>query len=89
MVGFIILGGGLGVLVGSLTKFQYLYFKLCIFLNGIIPNNDAFAGALSAALPTIASLGSIIMLVGMLMNIILALTSRFKYVYLSKACSIL
>ncbi|WAM09581.1 hypothetical protein ONA24_06415 [Mycoplasmopsis cynos] len=52
-------------------------------LNGIIPNNDAFAGALSAALPTIASLGSIIMLVGMLMNIILALTSRFKYVYLS------
>ncbi|WAM06100.1 hypothetical protein OM999_04520 [Mycoplasmopsis cynos] len=82
MVGFIILGGGAGVLVGSLTKFQPV-FQAVYGLNGIIPNNDAFAGALSAALPTIASLGSIIMLVGMLMNIILALTSRFKYVYLS------
>ncbi|WAM10783.1 hypothetical protein ONA00_05670 [Mycoplasmopsis cynos] len=80
--------GKFGVLVGSLTKFQRVFQAVYGNLNGIIPNNDAFAGALSAALPTIASLGSIIMLVGMLMNIILALTSRFKYVYLSR-CSIL
>ncbi|MGZ9756685.1 PTS ascorbate transporter subunit IIC [Mycoplasma sp. 4423] len=82
IVGFLILGGGAGVLVGSLNKFQPV-FESVYGLNGIIPNNDAFAGALAQALPSIATLGSIVMLVAMLLNIVLALTSRFKYVYLS------
>ncbi|TDV23538.1 PTS system IIC component (L-Asc family) [Mycoplasmopsis mustelae] len=82
IVGFIILGGGAGVLVGSLNQFQPV-FQSVYSLNGIIPNNDAFAGALATALPSIATLGSIIMIVAMLLNLTLALTSRFKYVYLS------
>lgn len=82
IVGFLILGGGAGVLVGSLNNFQPV-FQQVYNLSGVIPNNDAFAGALSKALPEIATLGSLIMLVAMLLNIALALTSRFKYVYLS------
>ncbi|CAT04792.1 Ascorbate-specific PTS system EIIC component [Mesomycoplasma conjunctivae] len=81
-VGFLILGGGAGVLVGSLTKFQPL-FERVYNLSGVIPNNDAFAGALAKSLPSIATLGSLIMVVAMLLNIILALFSRLKYVYLS------
>ncbi|WP_391591775.1 PTS system, ascorbate-specific IIC component [[Mycoplasma] cavipharyngis] len=82
IVGFLILGGGATVLVGSLNKFQPV-FQSVYSLNGIIPNNDAFAGALATALPAIGTLGSIIMVVAMLLNIVLALTSRLKYVYLS------
>ncbi|VEU59354.1 PTS ascorbate transporter subunit IIC [Mesomycoplasma neurolyticum] len=82
IVGFLILGGGAGVLVGSLEKFQPV-FKEVYKLNGVIPNNDGFAGAVSKALPLIATLGSLIMLLGMILNIALALFSRFKYVYLS------
>ncbi|MGZ9414307.1 PTS ascorbate transporter subunit IIC [Mycoplasma sp. 5370] len=82
IVGFLIMGGGAGVLVGSLNRFQPV-FQAVYSLNGIIPNNDGFVGALAKALPEIATLGSIIMLVAMLLNILLALTSRFKYVYLS------
>ncbi|UVD81823.1 PTS transporter subunit IIC [Mycoplasma iguanae] len=82
IIGFLILGGGAGVLVGSLQKFQPL-FQETYSLNGIIPNNDAFAGILANALPAIATLGSLIMVVGMIANILLALLSRLKYVFLS------
>ncbi|MEG3826304.1 PTS ascorbate transporter subunit IIC [Mesomycoplasma ovipneumoniae] len=81
-VGFIILGGGAGVLVSSLNSFQPL-FQRVYNLSGVIPNNDAFAGALAQSLPSIATLGSLIMVIAMLLNIILATFSRLKYVYLS------
>ncbi|MHA0314527.1 PTS transporter subunit IIC, partial [Mesomycoplasma ovipneumoniae] len=81
-VGFIILGGGAGVLVSSLNSFQPL-FQRVYNLSGVIPNNDAFAGALAQSLPSIATLGSLIMVIAMILNIILATFSRLKYVYLS------
>ncbi|EFF41255.1 PTS ascorbate transporter subunit IIC [Mycoplasmopsis alligatoris] len=81
IIGFLILGGGAGVLVGSLSSFQPV-FEATYGLNGVIPNNDAFAGALTKV-PAIATLGSLIMVVGMLLNLLLAVVSRFKYVYLS------
>ncbi|QZE12499.1 PTS ascorbate transporter subunit IIC [Mycoplasma sp. Ms02] len=81
IIGFLILGGGAGVLVGSLNAFQPV-FQRVYGLSGIIPNNDAFAGVLSGV-SDIAKLGSLIMIVGMVINMILATTSRFKYVYLS------
>ncbi|WP_027120550.1 PTS ascorbate transporter subunit IIC [Mycoplasmopsis lipofaciens] len=80
-IGFIILGGGAGVLVGSLNQFQPV-FQHVYGLSGVIPNNDAFAGAL-IAINAIANVGSLIMIVGMILNIILAAVSRFKYIYLS------
>ncbi|WP_462097679.1 PTS ascorbate transporter subunit IIC [Mesomycoplasma hyopneumoniae] len=81
-VGFLVLGGGAGVLVSSLNFFQPL-FQRVYNLNGVIPNNDAFAGALTESLPSIATLGSLIMVIAMILNIILATFSRLKYVYLS------
>lgn len=81
-VGFLVLGGGAGVLVSSLNSFQPL-FQRVYNLNGVIPNNDAFAGALTESLPSIATLGSLIMVIAMILNIILATFSRLKYVYLS------
>ncbi|WP_318025767.1 PTS transporter subunit IIC, partial [Mycoplasmopsis pullorum] len=80
-IGFLILGGGAGVLVGSLGKFQSV-FEYTYGLKGVIPNNDGFAGVLTNV-SDIANVGSLIMIVGMILNLILAATSRFKYVYLS------
>lgn len=80
--GFLIIGGGAGVLVGSLSNFQVLFTDL-FGIEGLIPNNDAFAGSLFDTLPSIAQLGSIIMVLAMGLNILLAATSRFKYIYLS------
>ncbi|WP_052663602.1 PTS ascorbate transporter subunit IIC [[Mycoplasma] testudinis] len=82
MAGFLILGGGAGVLSGALANFQVLFVDL-FGVNGVIPNNDAFAGQLFAIAPQIAQLGSIIMVVSMILNLLLAYTSRFKYVFLS------
>ena len=82
IIGFLIMGGGAGVLVGSLNKFQPV-FQATYGLSGVIPNNDGLAGAMVGALPSIVSLASIIMILGMIMNLILAAFSRFKYVYLS------
>ncbi|WP_234805540.1 PTS ascorbate transporter subunit IIC [Mycoplasmopsis agassizii] len=82
IAGFLILGGGAGVLVGSLSNFQVLFVDL-FQVQGVIPNNDAFAGQLFEIAPAIAQLGSIIMVVSMLFNLLLAYTSRYKYIFLS------
>lgn len=82
--GFLILGGGATVLVGSLNNFQTLFEDL-FGVKGVIPNNDAFAGSLFTlqGATQIAKLGSIVMVLAMLLNILLAFTSRFKYIFLS------
>ncbi|QDY87049.1 hypothetical protein FRW55_02680 [Mycoplasma anserisalpingitidis] len=81
IVGFLILSGGAAVLQGSLKAFQPV-FQETYKLSGIIPNNDAFAGIFTDV-SAISTVGSLIMIVGMIMNLILAVFSRFKYVYLS------
>lgn len=82
IIGFLILGGGAGVLVGSISSFQPV-FQATYGLSGVIPNNDGLAGAMTKALPQIVTLGSLIMIVGMLLNMVLAAFSRLKYIYLS------
>ncbi|MGL4647631.1 MAG: PTS ascorbate transporter subunit IIC [Mycoplasmoidaceae bacterium] len=80
--GFLIIAGGAGMLVGSLRNFQVLFEDL-FGISGIVPNNDAFAGWFFDAFPAIAQLGSIIMVISMVLNLVLAYASRFKYVFLS------
>lgn len=80
--GFLIISGGASVISGSLANFQLLFTDL-FNINGIIPNNDAFAGWFFKAYAEISQLGSIIMVIAMILNLILAYTSRFKYVFLS------
>lgn len=80
--GFLIVSGGAGVLVGSLTNFQLLFEDL-FNLKGAIPNNEALAGTVLKQFTQIAQLGSIIMVLSMILNICLAFGSRFKFVYLS------
>lgn len=80
--GFLIISGGAGVLVGSLSNFQILFEDL-FKLSGAIPNNEALAGTIMSRYGEMAQLGSIIMVLSIVLNIGLAFGSRFKYVYLS------
>lgn len=80
--GFLIVSGGATVLVAALSNFQILFEDL-FGLKGAIPNNEGLAGIMSQIAPKISSLGSIIMVLSMLLNIALAYGSRFKYIYLS------
>ena len=80
--GFFIIGGGAGVLVGSLSNFQLLFEDL-FKITGSIPNNEALAGTVLQIAGPIAQLGSIVMVLSIVLNIALAWGSRFKFVYLS------
>lgn len=80
--GFLILTGGSTVISGALSNFQLLFTDL-FGINGVVPNNDGFAGWFFSNYSQISQLGSIIMVVAMLLNLLLAYTSRFKYVFLS------
>lgn len=80
--GFLIVSGGATVLVGALANFQLLFEDL-FGLKGAIPNNEGLAGLMSQIAPKISSLGSIIMVFSMILNVCLAYGSRFKYIYLS------
>lgn len=80
--GFLIISGGATVISGALNNFQFLFTDL-FGINGIIPNNDAFAGWFFGAYADISQLGSIIMVIALLLNFVLAYFSRFKYIFLS------
>lgn len=80
--GFLILAAGAATLSIPLSNFQILFQDL-FKVNGIIPNNDAFAASFFRIAPQAASLGSIIMVISILLNLVLSQFSRFKYIYLS------
>lgn len=82
VAGFLILGAGGTLLVSSLSGFQVLFVDL-FGVSGSIPNNEGLVSALVEKVPQVAQLGSIIMVISMILNICLAYTSRFKYIYLS------
>jgi ascorbate PTS system EIIC component len=82
VIGFLVLGGGAALLQTSLDQFSPVFMRL-FGIQGAIPNNEATLAQLLKLVPQIVSIGTGIMLVAMIANIILAITSRFKYVYLT------
>lgn len=79
IMGFIILGAGAGVLVGALDIFGKM-FEQAFHIEGIIPNNEAIV---ALAQDTFGAETAMIMLIGMLVNILLARYTRFKYIFLT------
>lgn len=79
VLGFLIIGKGADVLVGSLNSFSVL-FTAAFGFQGVIPNNEAIV---SLALNEYANATAIIMALGMVANIILARFSRLKYIFLT------
>jgi PTS system ascorbate-specific IIC component len=79
ILGFVILGAGAGVLVGSLNFFGAL-FQEAFGLTGVVPNNEAIT---ALALNDYATVTAGIMVIGMAANILIARFSRLKYIFLT------
>ncbi|PAB61029.1 PTS ascorbate transporter subunit IIC [Anaeromicrobium sediminis] len=79
IMGFIILGAGAGVVVGSLGHFANM-FQHGFGINGIVPNNEAIV---SIAQKTFGKEMALIMFFGMIVNIIIARFTKWKYIFLT------
>lgn len=79
ILGFLILGAGADVIVGSLDHFGEI-FNFAFNVQGVVPNNEAIV---SLALNEFARDTALIMALGMVVNIILARFSRWKYIFLT------
>jgi PTS system ascorbate-specific IIC component len=79
IMGFIILGVGANVLVGTLSSFGTM-FEQAFHIKGIIPNNEV---VVAIAQKAFGKQTALIMLLGMFVNILIARFTRFKYIFLT------
>ncbi len=78
-LGFVILGAGAGILIGSLDYFGQL-FQEAFNVQGVVPNNEAIV---ARALVDYATYTAGIMVIGMAANIFIARFTRLKYIFLT------
>jgi ascorbate PTS system EIIC component len=79
IMGFIVLGGGATLVVGSLSHFGKM-FEYGFGISGIIPNNEAIV---SLGLTELGRETALIMALGMLVNILIARFTKMKYIFLT------
>lgn len=79
VMGFVILGAGANVLVQSLGQFSSMFNK-AFKVDGVIPNNEAIVALAQESFGTETAM---IMLFGMVVNILIARFSPFKYIFLT------
>ncbi|WP_295746796.1 PTS ascorbate transporter subunit IIC [uncultured Limosilactobacillus sp.] len=77
--GFLILTGGSTILSNALTPFAKM-FKFALGVQGVVPSNEA---VVAIALVKYGSVTALIMLVGMIVNVLLARFTKFKYIFLT------
>ncbi|MGL5405268.1 MAG: PTS ascorbate transporter subunit IIC [Propionibacteriaceae bacterium] len=78
-VGFLVLGAGADVVVSSLTPFGEL-FQHAFHVRGVVPNNEAIV---AMALKDYGTTTAWIMLLGMVINIVIARFTAFKHIFLT------
>lgn len=78
-VGFLVLSAGAAVIVDSLDPFGRMFSEV-FGVQGVVPNNEAIVGPVLQKYGTAAAL---IFFFGMVVNVVLARVTRFKYIYLS------
>ena len=79
ILGFIVLGGGATVLLGSLNPLGDI-FKQAFDVQGVVPNNEAIV---STALQQYGTATALIMAFGMVANIAIARFTRLKFIFLT------
>lgn len=79
IMGFVILGAGAGILINSLDAFGKM-FEVAFHIQGVIPNNEAIVAVVQKTFGTETAM---IMLLGMIVNIIIAKFTKFKYIFLT------
>lgn len=79
MIGFLVLTGGATILQNGLAPFASM-FQQALHTQGVVPSNEA---VVAIALQKLGTPTALIMAVGMVVNILLARFTRFKYIYLT------
>lgn len=79
ILGFLVLGGGATLIVSSLEPMGKM-FEEAFHIQGVVPNNEAI---ISMAMKDFGVRTALIMAFGMVMNIVIARISRFKYIFLT------
>ena len=79
ILGFVILGAGAQILVGSLDIFRQI-FDQAFGLKGTIPNNEAIV---ALAMKQFGTQTAYVMILGMLVNLLLARITPLKYIFLT------
>ena len=79
ILGFIVLGGGAGVLLGALNPLGDI-FQQAFNVQGVVPNNEAIV---STALEKYGTATALIMAFGMVANIAIARFTRLKFIFLT------
>lgn len=78
-VGFLVLAAGAAVVVASLDPFGKMFTDV-FGVQGVVPNNEAIVGPVLERYGTASAL---IFFFGMILNVVLARITVFKYIYLS------
>ncbi|GIO24167.1 PTS ascorbate transporter subunit IIC [Oceanobacillus sp. J11TS1] len=78
-VGFLVIAAGAGILSGSLAPFGAM-FEEAFNVSGVVPNNEAIV---ALALTEYGTTTALIMFFGMIVNILIARFTRFKYIFLT------
>ncbi|MDQ0177797.1 PTS ascorbate transporter subunit IIC [Bacillus chungangensis] len=78
-MGFLILNGGAMILIGSLDVFGKMFTE-AFHIEGVIPNNEAIV---AIAQDVFGKETALIMFFGMIVNILIARYTRFKYIFLT------
>ncbi|MFJ4641556.1 PTS ascorbate transporter subunit IIC [Streptomyces hygroscopicus] len=78
-VGFLVLAAGAGVVSDALTPFGDM-FQHAFGVQGVVPNNEAIVGKV---LTDYGSQAALIFFFGMVVNVLLARFTRFKFIYMS------
>lgn len=79
MVGFVVISAAAGVIVGSLEPFGIMFEK-GFNISGVIPNNEA---VVAMAIDEYGTPTALIMTFGMLVNILIARITKYKYIFLT------
>ncbi|MFS0750404.1 PTS ascorbate transporter subunit IIC [Oceanobacillus sp. 1P07AA] len=78
-VGFLVISAGAGILETSLVPFGAM-FEEAFNVSGVVPNNEAIV---ALALSEFGRNTALIMFFGMIVNILIARFTRFKYIFLT------
>jgi PTS system ascorbate-specific IIC component len=79
MVGFVVISASAGIIVGALEPFGKM-FEYGFNVQGVIPNNEA---VVAMALDEYGTVTALIMTFGMIVNILIARFTKFKYIFLT------
>jgi len=79
VLGFVVIGGGAGILIGSLNPFGEI-FQRAFNVQGVVPNNEAIV---ALALQQYGQVTALIMVFGMIANLLIARYTPLKYIFLT------